>query len=157
MIDLETFRRIKALKKDGYVQRSVAADVGVNIKTVQRWWNRSEDEFLGNGRTNRDDRLNVYKDFLVGELSRESNITDTVLREYYKLSIIPLILIARSSVFNDISCDATSSPMMSDKSKLSIALGLFNSSSRYGLGFIYLEPFLPYIRVVSQISSPCMV
>ena len=81
MIDLETFRRIKALKKDGYVQLSVAADVGVNLKTVQRWWNRSEDEFLGNGRTNRDDRLNVYKDFLVGELSRESNLTDTVLLE----------------------------------------------------------------------------
>ena len=81
MIDLEKFQRIKALKKDGYVQRSVAADVGVNLKTVQRWWNRSEDEFLGNGRTNRDDRLNVYKDFLVGELSRESNLTDTVLLE----------------------------------------------------------------------------
>ena len=81
MIDLETFRRIKALKKDGYVQRSVAEDVGVNLKTVQRWWHRSEDDFLGNGRTNRDDRLNVYKDFLVGELSRDRLLTDTVLRE----------------------------------------------------------------------------
>ena len=81
MIDLEKFRRIKALKKDGYVQRSVAADVGVNLKTVQRWWNRSEDDFLGNGRTNRDDRLNVYKDFLVGELSRDRLLTDTVLYE----------------------------------------------------------------------------
>ena len=81
MIDLEKFRWIKALKKDGYVQRSVAADVvGVNLKTVQRWWNRSEDEFLGNGRTNSDDMLNVYKDFLVGELSGKSNLTDTVLR-----------------------------------------------------------------------------
>ena len=81
MIDLETFRRIKALKKDGYVQRSVAEDVGINLKTVQRWWHRSEDDFLCNGRTNRDDRLNVYKDFLVGELSRDRLLTDTVLRE----------------------------------------------------------------------------
>ena len=81
MIDLETFRRIKALKKDGYVQRSVAEDVGINLKTVQRWWHRSEDDFLGNGRTNRDDRLNVYKDFLVGELSSDKLLTDTVLRE----------------------------------------------------------------------------
>ena len=81
MIDLETFRRIKSLKKDGYVQRSVAEDIGVNLKTVQRWWHRSEDDFLGNGRTNRDDRLNVYKDFLVGELSRDRLLTDTVLRE----------------------------------------------------------------------------
>lgn len=87
----QMYSKIQSLKNLEFSKAKVARRLGINIKTVSKYWNMDADEFQKSQSIERAKKLNPHKELILSWLKQYSDITAAQisdwLKEFYKLNI----------------------------------------------------------------------
>ena len=81
MVKITMLEKIRDLKRKGYKRFRVARELGIDIKTVNKYWDMSDDEYLNYYKQTkvRNNIMEPYKDFIVDKIKEYSEITSAII------------------------------------------------------------------------------
>ena len=81
MVNIEMLQRIRDLKKKGYKKARAAREIGIDAKTVKKYWNMTDDDYIEyyEETQERTKMMNPYKDFVAQKLEQYPEITSAII------------------------------------------------------------------------------
>lgn len=84
MVGIEMYVRIQELKRKGYKKQRAARELGIDTKTVRKYWEMSESEYSAYllETKERSKIMDPYRDFVLDQLRRHPEITSAILYDH---------------------------------------------------------------------------
>ena len=84
MVNIEMLQRIRDLKKKGYKKSRVAREIGIDVKTVRKYWNMTDDDYFEYYEKTREREkiMDPYRDFIVKRLEEYPEINSAIIYDH---------------------------------------------------------------------------
>jgi len=81
MVDIEMLQKIRDLKKKGYKKARAAREMGIDTKTVRKYWDMTDEDYLEYYEQTREREkiMDPYRDLVIQRLEQYPEITSSII------------------------------------------------------------------------------